>query len=226
LYFIFWEGDGTSTNIINVTDDNGIRTIVTADEASEYTVVYDQNRNTITMTERNLETGVSNTVSTNIHENMSLVTEGSALRAATIDQDTNSGFRYIKTTGRPNEWHLERPKMENEGTGRFYFKCYENTSNSSNLDTFKSSVTTLANNEATLKNKSNSSQFSAFVAGLLSGFAIGSGGTLAPAAISAIIIAANLTGEAQAAAEVVANQCNICMSDYMDTFNETDNVHY
>lgn len=206
-----------------VTELNGIRTVTTSDQEKEYTVVYDQINQIITFTEKDIETGTYSTASASVSETLWKIAD---TRAVAIEQDTESGFLYRKETGKPNQWRLERPKLKDEGTGRFYFKCKENSSNKTELGDFESSVNTLAKDEATLESKAGTAKTSSFITGVLAGFAAGTGGTLAPAAISALLITINFTKDAEAAAKVVAAQCNMCMSDYFEVFNNSDNISY
>lgn len=208
--------------IVLVQEENGVRTVIARDHKNEYTVVYDLSSGTITFTERNILTDVESSATVSVYD---VQVQRSVERAVTVTQDTDSGFLYSKTTGSPNQWRLERPKLKDEGSGRFYFKCDEDSSNKSYLDAFMSAVTTLANNEATLENKAGVAKFTAFITGVLAGFAAGTGGTLAGTAISALVTTIGLTGAAKEAAEVVANQCNVCMSAYFDVFNNSD-VYY
>lgn len=215
--------ENSGDEIVLIKEENGVRTVVAKDDKNEYTVIYDLNHETITFTERSLLTDTESSATVSVAD---VREQYSVERAVTISQDTDSGFLYRKTTGSPNQWRLTRPKLKDEGTGRFYFMCNENSSNKSYLSAFMSAVNTLANNEATLESKAGSAKFASFITGVLAGFAIGTGGTLAPAAISALLVTAGLTGDAKAAAEVVANQCNVCMSAYFDVFNNTDNIYY
>ena len=63
-------------------------------------------------------------------------------------------------------------------------------------------------------------------AGMLTGFAIGSGGLLAPAAIAAIVTATGATGAAYVAGEAVGTQCNNCMLAIDAVYYATDNMHF
>lgn len=212
---------------LDIVEVNGVRTVTTTDEYHKYTVVYDQVERTISFTEQDLRTGKSKTATTDIDTVTSLSgIPGNSTRAVTTEQDTDSGFAWIKTNGTPNDWHLERPALDGEDANRFYFECYENSSNRSYITIFKTAVTTLANNEATFRGEATPAKVVVFFAGVLTGFAIGTGGTLSGPAIAALIAAAELTGDAAAAAEIVANQCNVCMDAYFDVWNNTDNYHF
>lgn len=107
--------------IVLVKEENGVRTVIAKDHKNEYTVVYDLTSGTITFTERNILTGGESSAIVSVFD---VQEQRSIGRAVTVSQDTDSGFLYTKTTGSPNQWRLERPKLKDEGTGRFYFNVY------------------------------------------------------------------------------------------------------
>lgn len=211
--------------LVEVSEIAGIRTVVSSDDNAEYTVVYDKNNNTMSFTQKDLQTGYVSS-SAEVEAGSTSSFSGIIPYAVLIEQDTDSGFKYLEKTGRPSEWHVERPMTNNEGTGRYYFKVWENTSNDTELSAFAESVDSLADKEAKLANKVSTAKFGAFVSGLLTGYAVATGGALAPAAIAAIIVTAQISGDAVEAANVVANQCNSCMGDIEDLYYATDNMHF
>lgn len=219
----FATGDSSiEASSVTVTELNGVRTGSAISGTIEYTVVYDTINDTISFTERNLQSGNVSSDTQSISDTTTTLINP----RATIDQDTSSGFRYLITTGATYEWHLERPKAKEEGTGRYYFECYENSSNESELELFRDEVSTLASNEVTLRGKTTTAMATSFFTGLLAGFSVASGGILAPLAITTLIATVGLTGDAMVAAEIVAIQCNDCMYAIEDVYWATDNMHF
>ncbi len=209
-------------SVVIVTEENGVRTGSSTSGNYEYIVVYDTVQNTISCSERNLLTNSTRCCEVNITD-IKLPMNGTRV---TIDQNTSSGFRCKIITGPTYNWHLERPKSDGEGTGRYYFECYENSSNETELETFRSEVSTLALNEATLYSKITSMLFSSFVSALLAMISVATDGILLPSAIASIISTVGLTGEAAAAGQVVAIQCNNCMYAIENVYWATDNMHF
>lgn len=218
------EVNATPESLLSVTEVNGVRTAVTFDDTTEYKVVYNQNNNTICFTQRNLLTGhVSSSGDVKIGSFSGSTPYG--VDAVTISQDTESGFMYTKWTGSQDEWELQRPKTDGE-EGRYYFRIWENSSNEEEAEDFASEVDTLADKEADFANKSSVRDLLTLGAGLLSGYALATGGTLAPAAITAIVHAIGATGDAETAGIAVGTQCNVCMSAIEEVYYATDNMHF
>ena len=106
---------------VQIVEANGVRTATYSDETTTYIVTYDTVKNTICVSQKDIETGeisYGTTVSTNV----STVTTRAA--SSTIHQDTFSNYEYDIYTGNPNEWNLERP--DDDGSGQVYFMVYEN----------------------------------------------------------------------------------------------------
>lgn len=113
---------------VQIVEANGVRTATYSDETTTYIVTYDTVKNTICVSQKDIETGEISygaTVSTNV----STVTTRAA--SSTIHQDTFSNYEYDIYTGNPNEWNLERP--DDDGSGQVYFMVYENSSNISGM---------------------------------------------------------------------------------------------
>jgi len=206
---------------VSVDEIDGVRTVITVDETTEYTVIYDMVNNTMQYSERDIQTNTVTSSEAVEIEQQSL----SWILATTVSKDTTSGFKYVVITGTKTEWELQRPR--NDGTsGRYYFKCYANSSNSTELATFKTEVNTLSNNEATFRTLTTTSTLANLGAGFIAGFAIASAGILSAAAITAIVAAAGATGAAVAAGEAVGTQCNNCMLAIDAVYYATDNMHF
>ena len=208
---------------VNTTEVNGVRTVKTSDTTAEYTVINDKNTHTITVIVKDLKTGKSSSASTMAGELVNL--SSSLERALTVEQDTVNGFQYIVTTGTQNEWYLTRPKQEGEGEGRYYFKCWENDSNSRELAVFKTAVDNVATGEAVLLEVATRAVVVDLAAAIMTAFAATTG-TLSSATIAAILTALELTGRTFVVAEVVATRCNTCMLAIDDVYYNTDNMHF
>jgi hypothetical protein len=98
------------TTPVELTEIDGVRTAISSDGKSEYTVVVNKNDNTISMSVRNLVTDEIESASMDLSNDISL-TGIISPRAVTIQKDTYSGYKYIQNTGTRNEWRLERPKL-------------------------------------------------------------------------------------------------------------------
>lgn len=210
----------TSPYSLSTTEADGVRTAVTRDDTTEYIVVYDTINETVQYSERNLQTGIvtsGDAVKVNNYQSIS--------SRSTISLNTNSGFEYTEWTGRQNEWELERPKTQKEGSGRYYFKLYENNSNTNQVRSFKNEVNTLSNKEAEFKNLTTLALLSSLGAGVISGFAVATAGLLTDAAIAAIVAATGASGTAAVAGKAVGTQCNNCMIAIEDVWHSTDNTH-
>jgi hypothetical protein len=144
---------------------------------------------------------------------------------STISQSTGCNFKYVINTGTTNEWALYRPR--NDGTsGTYYFKIYENASNTSQANNFMSNVNTLSNKEAAYYAAATATVVAATFAGFMVGFATGTAGALAPAAIAAIVAAAGAAGAAAVAGQAVGTQCNNCMYAIDNVYYATNNMHF
>ncbi|ETT56524.1 hypothetical protein C162_01079 [Paenibacillus sp. FSL R7-269] len=203
---------------LSVSEVAGIRTSVTSDETSQYIVVYDSIQNTMQVSIKDLETG--SIVEGETIEAKALQSSQSA--RSTIHQDTFSNYEYDVYTGSPNEWRLERPK----GSGQGYFMTYENSSNTTQLNSFFDKVNILNDKEWTAVSLYGVSLISAVGAGFASALALASGGTLTPAAIAAVVAATGATGATAIAMTAIGTQCNVCELAYWNALNSTNNTHY
>ena len=127
-------------------------------------------------------------------------------------------------TGSPNEWNLERPKET--GSGQNYFMVYENSSNSSQLDSWFNAVNSLNDKEWQAVSSYGVALVTSAAAGFISGMAVASGGILTPGAITAIVAATGATGTAAVLLTQVGTQCNVCLRAYWNVYNATDNMHF
>ena len=118
---------GNST--VQIVEANDVRTATYSDETTTYIVTYDTVKNTIRVSQKDIETGeisYGTTVSTNVS------TVATRAASSTIHQDTFSNYEYDIYTVNPNEWNLEHP--DDDGSGQVYFMVYENSSNEDELD--------------------------------------------------------------------------------------------
>lgn len=153
------------------------------------------------------------------------ITENSLVSARSkIHQDTFCNYEYDIYTGSPNEWNLERPKET--GSGQNYFMVYENSSNSSQLDSWFNAVNSLNDKEWQAVSSYGVALVTSAAAGFISGMAVASGGILTPGAITAIVAATGATGTAAVLLTQVGTQCNVCLRAYWNVYNATDNMHF
>lgn len=206
---------------VQIVEANGVRTATYSDETTTYIVTYDTVKNTICVSQKDIETGEISygaTVSTNV----STVTTRAA--SSTIHQDTFSNYEYDIYTGNPNEWNLERP--DDDGSGQVYFMVYENSSNEDELDAWFEAVNALNDKEWEAVSACGVSMVTSFAAGFISGMAVATGGVLTPGAITAIVGAVGATGAAEVLLFQVGTCCNVCRLAYQDVYNATDNMHF
>lgn len=210
---------------VSVTEINGVRTVKSSDHINEYTVINDTNNHTMTVAFKNIQTGevTSSSMSTSSAVGLSSYILPFAMN---IGESTSNGFEYSITTGTKNEWYLVRPMMESEGDGRYYFKCWENKSNSDYLEIFRTNVDDLSLKETELITEGGAAAFADFVTGIALGINVLSGGTLTIGYIAAVVVAAGLTGNAAVLAEAVGDLCNSCLLAIENVWNKTDNRHF
>jgi len=201
---------------------NGIRTAVSRDSTLEYTVIYNQPNNTISVSVRNLR---DNSVRSSGELTIPYTASSSPCRLF-IEQDTMFGFYYGIKTGTTFEWELQRPKTDAEGeSGRYYFKVWENASNRNELDVFKTEVDDLYSKQVTLIADTSNALFSAFASGILAAFAATTG-VLSDAAINTVILAVGVGTNAVKDYRLAGNQCNSCFLAIERVFYASDNRHY
>ena len=142
LNTVAFAAESGTTDELQIVEENGTRTVSLNDGELTYIVTYDTVNNTICVAQKDNNTGLveyGTVESTEITEN-SLVSARSK-----IHQDTFCNYEYDIYTGSPNEWNLERPKET--GSGQNYFMVYENSSNSSQLDSWFNAVNSLNDKE-------------------------------------------------------------------------------
>ena len=207
---------------VEVEEVNGVRTAISSDDYAEYTISFDRNAMSLSIVIKELSTGTetSTTVYASDIELMSLTRASSSVY-------TTSLYAYERTkSSTRTEWYLQRPKQASEGEGSFYFKCWENNSNSSELDEFKKAVETLSQKEAELTAAAGVLSGTMLVTGVLGLFiSAGTAGLAAPA-VAALIASIGLTGPAAIAANAVALQCNTCFEKIENVYYATDNMHF
>ena len=216
-----YEGDNMIP-AVEVEEVNGVRTAISSDDYAEYTISFDRNAMSLSIVVKELSTGTE--TSTTVHASD---IELMPLTRASSSVYTGSLYEYERTkSSTRTEWYLQRPKMESEGTGSYYFKCWENNSNSSELTLFKNAVEDLSQKEADLIGTAGTQSATLFVTGVLGLFiSAGTAGLAAPA-IAALIASIALTGPSVNAANAVALQCNTCFEKIEDVYYATDNMHF
>lgn len=221
LNTVAFAAESGTTDELQIVEENGTRTVSLNDGELTYIVTYDTVNNTICVAQKDNNTGLveyGTVESTEITEN-SLVSARSK-----IHQDTFCNYEYDIYTGSPNEWNLERPKET--GSGQNYFMVYENSSNSSQLDSWFNSVNSLNDKEWQAVSSYGVALVTSAAAGFISGMAVASGGILTPGAITAIVAATGATGTAAVLLTQVGTQCNVCLRAYWNVYNATDNMHF
>lgn len=103
---------------------------------------------------------------------------------------------------------------------------YENSSNSSQLDSWFNAVNSLNDKEWQAVSSYGVALVTSAAAGFISGMAVASGGILTPGAITAIVAATGATGTAAVLLTQVGTQCNVCLRAYWNVYNATDNMHF
>lgn len=191
----------------------------------EYITIYNEENNTVQAVQKNHTTGeciYGPVISVNSNaENPEHDTN--AARANKIHQDTFLNFEYDIWESNPREWNLERP---NGVFDQYYFKCYENSSNSSELSDWKDDVDALNAQEFVVIGAVGVSAYEIIKAAIISHAAIASGGILTAEAIDSIKDAVVSTGATGVAIGLLCTCYNNCAMAYQDVFNATDNKHY
>ena len=214
--------DENMSPTVEVEELNGVRTAVSSDDYAEYTISFDKNEMSLSITVKDLSTGTEN--STTVHAND--IKQTPQTRASSSIY-TTSLYAYRRTkTSTGTEWYLQRPKIGNEGKGSYYFKCWQNASNGTKLTLFRNAVETLSEREAALAGAAGAQAASLFITGIL-GLLISAGTAgLAATAIGALISSLALTGPSVSAARAVSLQCNTCFERIEDVYYATDNMHF
>ena len=206
---------------MEITESNGVRTVVCTDESTEYIVINDTLNYTICLIQTDLASGVRTSVGP-LSTFVATTNYEVQLASTTIHQDTFCDYEYDIYTGSPNEWSLQRPK--DEGSGQYYFMVYENSTNTNELDAFYDAVNALNTKEI----EAIAACGVLFVTSAAVGFAAGtaSGGLLSAAAIAAVVTATGATGAAAVKLTEMGNCCNNCLRAYLNVYNCTDNMHF
>lgn len=190
----------------------------------EYSTIYNQENNTVQAVQRNTETDeyvYGPVIAVGTTENPE---HGeSVTRATKTHQDTFLNFEYDIWETSPREWNLERPSSV---FGQYYFKVYENSSNKSELRTWKSDVDTLNAQEWAVIGGIGLSIFNIVKAAMVSHAAIATGGVLTAAAVDSIKDAAVSAGGTTIGIGLLCTTYNNCAMSYTDVLNATDNIHY
>lgn len=196
-------------------DENGI----------EYSTIYDKENNTVQAVLRDTNTGkytygpvVAVGVDT---ENPGQV--GAEPRAKKIHQDTFLNFEYDIWDTNPREWRLERP---NGIFSQYYFMCYENSSNSSELEDWKDDVDALNAQEFVVIGAVGLSVYEVVKAAITTHAAVATDGLLSGAAIDSIKNAVAAVGATGVAIDLLCTIYNNCAMSYKDVWKATDNYHY
>lgn len=201
---------------------DGIRTAIVTDETTEYTTVFDTTNSTIQVFAKDISTNIVSVGAKVVSNEEEFLPENSP-RSFTIHQDTFTNFEYDIWAYNPQEWRLERP---NGAFSQYYFKVYENSSNSSSLNEWFNAVNTLNDREWEAIASCSLALVSDAAAGFISGMAIASGGILSPAAITSIATAVGATGVGIAKIVAVGTQCNAALLAYSNVMRTSDNFHY
>ena len=237
--------DKSESEGIALTEVGNIRTAIATDEANEYRASYDYETQTFSFVIHNLTTGeVSSRIVNLCDKEAELATApiggDSLLRgwsaayrdASTLDNratnsfhqcDTESGYFVSVTFDTQTLWRLERPQDDDPDV-RYYFLCYENSSNSSELDAFYDAVVELRDRELNLQALTSQQQLKTISTALL--VVLSLAGFSAPgAAIDAALAVFNLTDQAHTAGELLAHQISVCYFRIEDVYYNTDNMH-
>jgi hypothetical protein len=208
---------------LTVVESSGVNTATTADDTSEYIVVYDSILNTIQVSIRDIETDdiTYSAIADTTVDLSSLITTYSGGH-----QDTFSNYEYDYTDANPIEWNLERP--DSAGTGQVYFKTYQNAStNKAQIDIFYAKVNSLNDKEWDAVQAYGLALITAAAAGFATGGAAATGGILTPAAIAAIVAATGATGNYLSKITAIGTACNECNLAYINVKNASvGNIHY
>lgn len=192
----------------------------------EYLTVYDEQNNTVQAIQRNTVTGkcvYGPLISVGVDTDTPERSGQSITRASKIHQDTFLNFEYDIWQTNPREWNLERP---NGIWDQYYFKVYENSSNSSELDNWKDDVDALNAQEFVVIGAIGVSAYEIVKAAIFSHAAIASGGVLTAAAIDSIKSAVVATGTTGVAIGLLCTTYNNCAMSYEDVKRATNNIHY
>ena len=205
----------TDTTITAVTVDYGL--------GLELTSTYDIDSKTINSTYTNINTGEE--ISSITYEVETSVPQIS-VNSVEIEKSTDLNYKYI--IRRSNEWYLQRPKLEDEGTGAYYFCTDRNDSNRDYLEDFRNAVDDLADKEEILASKTSDYNMNIFITALLTAaIAIpGAGGIFTALAVSNALQLSGLELDAAEAAQDVADAGNVCFIAIEDVYYNTDNMYF
>jgi len=212
-----------SDESVIVVETNGVRTVSVNDGAITYVVEYDTINETICVSQVDNVTKITTYGTVESTSTPSVMLSPASIQS-TIHQDTFCNYEYDIYTGNPNEWNLERP--QETGSGQYYFRVYENSSNTNQLDKWFDAVNTLNDKEWQVVTSYGVALVTSAAAGFISGMAVASGGILTPGAITAIVAATGATGTAVTLLTQVGTQCNVCLRAYWNVYNATNNIHY
>ena len=191
----------------------------------EYITVHDDENNTVQAIQRDVATGecvygpVISVPSASEIEQTPMPT----VLGSDVHQDTFLNFEYDIWESDPREWNLERPtSIFNQA----YFRCYQNSSNRSELNDFKEDVDALNAQEWVVIGGIGLTAYNTVKAYIESHAAIASGGILTVAAIDSIKDACASLGATSVAIGLLCTTYNNCAMSYKDALNATDNIHY
>lgn len=217
-----YESDNYLIPAVEVEEVNGVRTAISSDDYTEYTVSVDRNTMSLSIVVKDLSTGTE-TSSTIYVNDIALMSQASVPSSVY----TANQYAYEKTQSSTGmEWYLQRPKMKSEGTGAYYFKCWENNSNSAKLTAFESAVKNLSQKEADLAGAAGAEAAALFITGILGFFISGGITALAAPAVAALMAACDFAGPAITAGKAVTLQCTNCYEAIEAVYYATDNMHF
>lgn len=204
-----------------VVDDGNIRTAVASDNTAEYTVSFDRTNSTLTVSVRNLQSDEIQSVTITAED-----TSSDVPARLQIERTTVAKFKYMIWTDSTYSWFLERPKLSDEGTGTYYFACYENKSNTEYLRVYKNAVDEMKILETELYAKEAAKISQLFISGLSAIYSIKTGGLISASALTVLMESLDIIGEAAVAAEKVNIGFSNCLLAIEDVFYNTDNTFY
>jgi hypothetical protein len=193
-------------NTVILADSDQQKVVETSDENSIYVTTYDKEANTVQVSVTNISTG---DVSVGVPTSVNPSNEPEMSLFASLSQSTFTNYEYIKTYGSTNVWELRRP--DSSIFTYYYFKTNETSTNSSDLNSFKTYVDSINSLEVEIVLAYGASALSVVVAGAAGAGAIFTGGTLTMAAWASIVTAA---GVAQSAVRTFMSYDTACRNAF------------
>jgi hypothetical protein len=193
------------------------------EDGIQYLSIYNEEKGTVQAVQKNIETGecvYGPEIAVNENINAGNI---SRVIGADIHQDTFLNFEYDIWETSPREWNLERPASI---FSQEYFRCYENSSNRSELNDWKDDVDALNAQEWVVIGGIGVSAYQTVKAYIESHAAIASGGILTAAAIDSIKDACVALGATGVAIGLLCTTYNNCAMSFVNVMEETDNIHY